>query len=367
MGSASALRRAPFLALGMLSLVAGVLGGLARAGLDWSPAPGGSVWQHGALMIGGFLGTVISLERAVSVRRSWAYAAPLGTGAGGILLVARPLASLGPLLVAIGAWAMLAALADAARRHPSRWILAQLAGGACFAIGATLLAVGWPLGEVLPWWEAFLVLTIAGERLELSRLLQPTRGALHAFTLASAVLVGGAALQTIGFVDLGLRIAGAASLGLAAWLGRWDLARKSIRRPGLPRFMAVALLSGHAWLAVAGWLALVDGAATGLERDARLHALLLGFVFSMIFGHAPVIFPTVLGLPVAYRSRFWIHLGLLHAGVILRVASDVMGSVEGRSAAAVLNAAAIALFLLQTVTSLGRRAPSAHAAPGSGV
>ena len=46
---------------------------------------------HGLLMIYGFLGTAICLERAVALqsdgRRPWAYAAPLLTGAGGISAV----------------------------------------------------------------------------------------------------------------------------------------------------------------------------------------------------------------------------------------------------------------------------------------
>ena len=35
--------------------------------------------------------------------------------------------------------------------------------------------------------------------------------------------------------------------------------------------------------------------------DAAVHALALGFVFSMVFGHAPIIFPAVLRVPVPYQ------------------------------------------------------------------
>ena len=70
------LARLPLLVLGMLSLLGGVLAGLAR--LDWNMpavATNATGW-HGALMISAFLGTVISLERAVALERGSAYAAP---------------------------------------------------------------------------------------------------------------------------------------------------------------------------------------------------------------------------------------------------------------------------------------------------
>ena len=59
--------RLPMLLLGMLALVVGVLAGLARLAV---PVPVGAAAQagsHGALMIAVFLGTVISLERAVAL------------------------------------------------------------------------------------------------------------------------------------------------------------------------------------------------------------------------------------------------------------------------------------------------------------
>ena len=80
------LARLPLLVLGMLSLLGGVLAGLAR--LDWpmpAVAAGAAGW-HGALMISAFLGTVISLERAVAIGRLWAYLAPACAGLGGIAL-----------------------------------------------------------------------------------------------------------------------------------------------------------------------------------------------------------------------------------------------------------------------------------------
>jgi hypothetical protein len=341
----------------MLSLVAGLAGGLARAGWNLGSWPAVASAFHGPLMLAGFLGTVIGLERAVSSKRLWAYLAPLCTGVGALALVAGGAAGPARALVALGSAAMVGALAVAAGRHPARWTATQLLGGASFAVGSALWAFGWPLAQVVPWWQAFLVATIAGERLELSRLLEPTRAALGAFAALVGVLVLGAILSGVA-LDAGLRLGGVAWLALALWLARWDLARKSVRWPGLSRFMAVAVLSGHFWLGIAGLLALGFGdaaAVPGLARDAVLHALFLGFAFAMIFGHAPVIFPAVLGLSFAFRRRLWIHLALLHVSVLVRVGADLWGWTAGRSWAGALNAAVVLLFLVNTATTLRRR------------
>ncbi|HJS36788.1 MAG TPA: hypothetical protein VJ789_01515, partial [Burkholderiales bacterium] len=58
--------RLPLLALGFLSLALGVAGGLVRLGAE-IPAPPGAIALHGPLMVSGFLGTVIGLERAVAL------------------------------------------------------------------------------------------------------------------------------------------------------------------------------------------------------------------------------------------------------------------------------------------------------------
>ena len=44
-----------------------------------------------------------------------------------------------------------------------------------------------------------------------------------------------------------------------------------------------------------------------------LHALGLGFVFSMVFGHAPIVVPAVLRVDVGYRRAFYVPLATLAA------------------------------------------------------
>jgi hypothetical protein len=79
---------------------------------------------------------------------------------------------------------------------------------------------------------------------------------------------------------------------------------------------------------------------------------------SMVFGHAPIIFPAIVGIAVPYSPAFFLHLGLLHASVLLRVVGDLV-EVLGRWRVwgGLLNALALALFVVNTVRAVaaGRR------------
>jgi hypothetical protein len=65
-------------------------------------------------MVGGFIGTLIGLERAVGISKLWAYAAPLLTASGSALLVVGPAGPLGPLFIALGS-AVVVAVFDGQR------------------------------------------------------------------------------------------------------------------------------------------------------------------------------------------------------------------------------------------------------------
>jgi hypothetical protein len=93
--------------------------------------------------------------------------------------------------------------------------------------------------------------------------------------------------------------------------------------------MAVCLLTGYGWLAAAGitWLAAGDLGRSVATYDAALHAVFLGFVMSMIFGHAPVIVPAVLKVRLPFRWWFYAHVALLHVALLVRlVGGDALGN-----------------------------------------
>jgi len=148
---------------------------------------------------------------------------------------------------------------------------------------------------------------------------------------------------------------GTGQIAVAAWLLRYDIARKTIRKVGLPRFVAACLLLGYVWLIVSGVIALTSGEiVAGPRYDAMLHTLFLGFAFSMIFGHAPIILPAILNLQVTYRPVFYVHLALLHLSLSARVSGDIFLWHGVRRWGGLVNAVVIVIFLLNTILAVLR-------------
>jgi hypothetical protein len=148
---------------------------------------------------------------------------------------------------------------------------------------------------------------------------------------------------------------GIALLLFAAWLARYDLARRTVHDRGLSRYTAVCLLSGYAWLATAGLAMAANGLVPGTPSyDLALHALFVGFVFAMVFGHAPIIVPAVLRVALPYSAAFYLPLVLLHAGVALRVAGDLAQAPSTLAAGGIANAVAIVAFIATAAASVAR-------------
>jgi hypothetical protein len=335
--------------LAMLALLSGLWAALARIGWDLPTLQPSMLNAHGPLMISGFLGSLVTLERAVAIGRRWMFAGPLLTALGALATMLG-LLPLGPLAILLGSGVALAIHAVMVRQHPALYTLTMLAGAASWLGGNVLWLAGWPIFRFVLWWAAFLVLTIAGERLELSRVLKLARRTVIQFVVTVGILIGGLLLLVVAF-DLGVRVASLGLLALAGWLLAHDIARRTIRRTGLTRYIAVCLLAGYLWLALGGIVGLaVGGVFAGVLYDALLHAIFLGFVFSMIFGHAPIILPAVLRIALPYRPSFYAHLILLHGSLVLRIASDLAAWPPGRMWGGLLNVVAVLLFVASTAS-----------------
>jgi len=343
--------RLPLLILGFVSLASGVLAGLVRLG--WAvPLPSAQlVLLHGPLMVCGFLGTVIGLERAVALGQRWAYVGPLLTGLGGVVILFGFPLYVGASAMVFGSAVLLVGTALIMLRQRELFMVTMALGAASWLAGNLLWLAGFPVSAVVALWINFLVLTIAGERLELSRFLPPSPGAKRIFKAILAVLVAGSIFSGTG---IGIIIYGIGLLGLALWLLRQDIARRTVKEQGLTRFIAVCLLSGYAWLAVGSITLLATGSMSGAAYDAVLHAILIGFVFSMVFGHAPIIFPAVVRVRMPYHWTFYLPLLALHLSLLMRIAGNRLMLPELYSLGGLLNAAALALFILITVSSVIR-------------
>lgn len=273
--------------------------------------------RHGVIMVLGFLGTLIALERAIALRRRWAYVAPAMLGAGGLALATPIPPAIGHAFLLVGTLASVAVLSALWQRQRDEATAVQILGASA-AVVASLLLVRLDVATVVSWLAAFVVLTIAAERLELARLTLPPGAGLRLLGLASILYAG--LVASLLWPTVGARLVGLTLIVLVAWLARIDVARRTIRAAGLPRFSAAALLLGYGWLALAAAAWAIGGAPRhAAAYDLVIHATFVGFAISMVMAHAPVILPSVLKRPLPYRRALWWPLALLHAGLVLRV------------------------------------------------
>jgi len=335
-----------------VSLISGVVGGLLRAGvplpelatLDWARQASG---LHSALMICGFLGTVIGIERAVALRAAWAFVVPLATSLGAACLLGRQYAW-GAALFEVAAVMFVLVNAVIVKRQSAQHTWMLLLSAWVWLMGTSRFMVAGLSDTVLSAWFGFLILTIAAERLEMTRLTQVPATARLALWLIVGVMVAGVSVTSHDSI-VGGGLYGFALLLLALWLGLFDIARRTIRAHGLSRYMAVCLLSGYAWLAASGvcWMAAAHGYGT---RDAALHALGLGFVLSMVMGHAPVILPAVARVKLHFDARFYGPLCVLHLSLLCRLLVGAWDD-RWRVLGAGLNAVAMVYFLMTVISA----------------
>ncbi|WP_271008896.1 hypothetical protein [Paucibacter sp. B51] len=328
------------LLLALLNLLAGLFGGLLRLGslhADLGDPGAQALLGHGAFMMAGFFASLISLERAVALRRGlWV---PLGSGAAGLL------AALGLWPWAAGLWVLtalgLCGLYLWAARY--RALSLPLAVEASAALALLWAALEFALGAATQarWgWSLFLVLTIVGERRELMRLRPLPSWAARAFLIAWGLLAGVALLMG-PLPELAARL-GWAVLGLLAlWLLRFDLARLQWRMPGWAGHTAICLLLGYVWLLAAAAAGL---AGQGQAGGVAWHLLWLGFVFAMVFGHAPLMLPALAGLRPRHSRWALLPLGLMGASLLLRSLAALAGLPAWLALAGTGHALALLLF-----------------------
>jgi hypothetical protein len=295
------------------------------------------------LLVLGFVGTVVALERAVALRHPAGFAAPAGFGVGGLLLISPAPLVAGRVALCLGALAMVGVYVPLWRRQRDDAVLVQ-AFGAVLAAGAALLWLAEVDIPVLLWLVGFVVLTTGGERLELARLAMGPRAG-SAFLALSVALVAGV-VAVLLWPGAGYPLLGLALLALVSWLVVHDVARRTTRATGQARFIAGCLLAGYGWLAVAGVGWLVGGAMLdGPAYDAVVHAVFLGFTLSMIMAHAPVILPAVLRRPLPYHPVMIAPAVLLHGSLALRLwGGDARGVRLTWKVGGVLNITALLLF-----------------------
>jgi hypothetical protein len=335
------MKRAPFLLLAVINLILGMTAGLGRMGLSMPVTE--AFAHHGAIMVGGFLGTLIALEKVIPLKRRFFYVGPMLSAAS---LLAFLLGSPGPglSLQIVAGLVFIAVYWTYLSGQFNVYLLPAMAGASCWVIGNIFLLSDGLYPKAFPWWMGFLLFTIVSERLELTRFLPVS-------PKAKTILYGALGLFLVGAIlpyhDTGKIVLGFSLIGVSLWLLRYDIARLSVRKQELTRFTAVGLLSGYFFLLADG-IFLITGATAVWAYDVVLHLFFLGFVFSMIFAHGPVILPGVLALQVRpYSSLLYIPLAVLTISIVLRACADA--GIQGaglREMSGWMSAGSITLYFL---------------------
>jgi hypothetical protein len=330
--------------LAMLSMLVGVYAGWLRLGWDFVIFEPAATAQHGALMVGSFLGTLISAERVAVLKNKWWWLVPLC------------FVSSFPLMMHVSAKAGYAALVVGSTGYglisfrfyaQHRFVGNALMGiGAAFQwLGHVILLLTYSYPMAFAGWLAFFVFTIVGERLNLTRFLPVT--ARHRTELWGWLLLFVASLF---LYHRGYGIVLTVSLvGIGQWLIRNDIARHNIRKTGSYRFLGIALLLGYGWLMLTGFVAVTNAGSPWLY-DAVVHAFFVGFVLTMIMAHAPIIFPSLLGLNVKpYHPLLYGWLGILQVSLGSRILADLWQWPQVRQWSGLANGLAFVGYLLTVI------------------
>src|SRR5690606_32344412 len=138
-------------------LIAALYGGLERLGWRLPPVDAGTSSVHGALMIPGFFGAVIGVERAVAPttgarrRARLAFAGPALCALGALLLVIDPGGAAGRLALTGGSFALVCVYAAVIWRQPTLFTVTMGAGAYALLIGNALWSSGEPISDIVHW------------------------------------------------------------------------------------------------------------------------------------------------------------------------------------------------------------------------
>ncbi len=337
--------RAPFLALLLLGIALGLWAALRLIG--WgvpAPAVGFGDW-HGPLMVNGVLATMIGLERAVAVHRREAYLAPALSGLGTLALIS-PLSTEGAAIAWVASSAALTGVFLYLHHlQPTYHASVMVVGATALTLGNALWLFGDPISDMVLWWLVFLVLIITAERLELSRIFRPSRWKQGHFAGGTGLLVLSAA-SSLWSMDAGIILAASGLVVLSVWLLRYDVAMLNLRGSGRSRFVAVSLVSGYLWLLVPAWIVWEGGGGwPGLDYDAFLHSVFLGFVLSLVMAHSMIVLKALVGRDARYSPLYYLPWGIIQGTLVTRVVSDLQGWGDLRMWSGLLNVVGIVLFM----------------------
>ena len=324
----------------LISLLTGIYTGWLRMG--WNFPMTEVMGQHGLIMVGSFLGTLILIERIVGLKKRWLYSLPLINV---LSLPALIVKAVEPALIflIIGTTGLIGVYGMIYRKYKEKYIIIMMTGAALLLFGLVLLLIGYRYPVAVPYWMGFLLLTILGERIDLAKFLPARKLKNPLLGFFIIVFITGLFTQ---YYWIGPLLTGIGMMLISIWLLKYDIVNKSMRSHGIHQYIGVVLFTGYLWLFITGFLMTVNLNIVYFY-DALLHSFFLGFVFLMIFAHAPIIFPGVMGFSFTpFHKSFYTWMVLLNLSLLFRILSDLFFLNQPRQISGLFNGMVLIGFFI---------------------
>jgi hypothetical protein len=336
--------RIPFMLAAVFNLIAGIWAGLIRMGWDLPLTP--MAVHHGAIMVGGFLCSLIALEKAIPLKRRLPLLVPV-ISALSLLMAVPGYYQLGLYFLVAGSVGLFFIHAYYLYLHPRDLsIMLMLVGAGCLIVGNAMLIKTQFYPASFPWWMGFLLLTITAERIELSKFLPVSVNAKNLLVSFLGLFLLG---LLIPFHGTGKYFSAVAMMGIAVWMLNHDVMRIGIKKHGLTRFSSIALLIANGWLIVNGIL-LMSMPDTAYSYDILVHSFFIGYTFAMIFAHGPIILPGVLGITAKpFHPVLYVWLFLVQGSLLFRLLADSLFNLEWRRWSGIFSGTGILLYFITLI------------------
>ncbi len=265
-------------------LIISIYGGVLRAGIEL-PVIKPLVSKHGFLLLYGFFASLISLERVVGIKKSRFLFAPISFIIGSFLLL-FDFNEISFGFFVVGSMLFCGIYIYILIRSFLIPTFILFLGSLSLLLSSVLLFI-YPLNKLSILYITFFVLTITGERVELSK-IYINKAFVKLSLVPTSLLFVLSILSLINDIFIKLYAFGLILISIIFF--KFDVAIKTVKLSGIRRYISLGVILAYAWLLISGLLILIP---TGFYYDAFLHTIFLGFAFSMVFSHAYIIFPAL--------------------------------------------------------------------------
>ncbi len=314
---------------------------------------------HGPLIVGGFVAAAISIQRAATSGVRWILLVSLASIAGAVALLFPASKLAGEISLLFSAILLSLFMLYLFIQDPQRHNLLMTLGALSWFVSNLFFLFNMPLRNVVPFWMAFVLFAMSGERMELSRFRKDAAPGKWLFRISLLLMLPDALLHFFPGSPPSLladRLFGLACFLFAAWLLYADEEIRYLDQMDLTRFTSMGVAAAYGWVAIVGLILMIYGCPErGYVYDAIVHSFFLGFFISIILAHAPSVIPSILKIRVRFTNWFYISLILMHFSVALRLLYDLAEVRDGQILAFYGNILSLSFFFIQLIASLRKK------------